>query len=201
MELDRHLVPLRERKKANTEARLRSAALRLFSERGFGSVSVDEICHEAEVSRSTFFRYFGSKEAVLFEQVDTAGAAFIRDLEARPPDEPPSQAFTEALLARAHEMIASQVPHEQRIINDLLRNDPALRGRHLQELERWTEATAESFAKRAGRKEPGLSDRLAAATCMAVSEEVARVWRSDPRSDPAKLIQQAFATARSVWGP
>jgi AcrR family transcriptional regulator len=62
---------LRERKKARTRAELQRHALRLFRDRGYAATTVDDIAAAAEVSRSTFFRYFPTKEdVVLFDDVD-----------------------------------------------------------------------------------------------------------------------------------
>ncbi|HEX5812438.1 MAG TPA: TetR family transcriptional regulator, partial [Pseudonocardia sp.] len=45
--------------------------MRLFRDRGYAATTVDDIAAAAEVSRSTFFRYFPSKEdVVLFDDVD-----------------------------------------------------------------------------------------------------------------------------------
>ena len=62
---------LRERKKERTRAELQRHALRLFRDRGYAETTVDDIATAAQVSRSTFFRYFGTKEdVVLFDDVD-----------------------------------------------------------------------------------------------------------------------------------
>lgn len=56
--------PLRVRKRNRTRRDLQRAAITLVERQGYQATSVDDICDEAEVSRSTFFRYFGNKEAV-----------------------------------------------------------------------------------------------------------------------------------------
>lgn len=56
---------LRERKRRDTENRIELAAARGALERGFAAVTVDEICAEAVISRSTFFNYFPSRDAAI----------------------------------------------------------------------------------------------------------------------------------------
>ena len=189
---------LRERKKRSTLSLLRSTALRLFLERGFAAVTVDEIATEANVSRSTFFRYFGSKEAVLFNEVDRSGDVFLQHLREGSMDGSPWEAFEQALVATVKAAADRDTSDDdQRAIGELLRNDPALSGRRLEEMTRWTDSIAEVFAKRAGRAEPNLEDRVAAATSMAVSEEVGRLWREDPSADLQETIPKIFARLRT----
>src|SRR5437899_1724073 len=68
---------LTDRKRRRAKQAIRRAALELFSERGFDAVSVTDIAERAEVGRTTFFRYFGDKQEVLFaepeEEVAKAG--------------------------------------------------------------------------------------------------------------------------------
>lgn len=59
-------MSLRERKKAKTRERLIAVAHKLFVRNGFESTTIDQIAKKAEVSRRTFFRYFPTKEAVVF---------------------------------------------------------------------------------------------------------------------------------------
>lgn len=56
----------RERQRATTRDALATAALELFEERGFAATTIDDIAERADVARRTFFRYFATKEAVLF---------------------------------------------------------------------------------------------------------------------------------------
>ncbi|MEU1284289.1 TetR family transcriptional regulator [Kitasatospora sp. NPDC005856] len=57
---------LRERKKARTRETIRTAAFDLFEEQGFERTTVDQICRRADVAHRTFFRYYATKEALLF---------------------------------------------------------------------------------------------------------------------------------------
>lgn len=70
---------LRERKQLQARERIVQAANELFQERGFEAVSVTDIADRAEVGRTSFFRYFGSKQEVVFadEQALVAAAGAI----------------------------------------------------------------------------------------------------------------------------
>jgi AcrR family transcriptional regulator len=88
---------LRERKKARTRAELQRHALRLFAERGYEATTVEDIAGAAEVARSTFFRYFATKEdVVLFDDVDSL---FEEALAAVPVGTPLLVALIEAIRA------------------------------------------------------------------------------------------------------
>lgn len=67
--------PLRERKRQRARAAIVAAAVELFTERGFDEVTVTDIAERAEVGRTTFFRYFGDKQEVLFSDDGSAVAA------------------------------------------------------------------------------------------------------------------------------
>ena len=87
-----HGTPLRVRKRNRTRRALQRAAIDLVEQNGYQATSVDEICERAEVSRSTFFRYFGSKDAVfqpdileeeVIELLDAPGRLSLQALEDR----------------------------------------------------------------------------------------------------------------------
>ncbi len=58
-------IGLRERKKARTRAAVQAHALELFRRQGYAATTIDQIAAAAEISPSTFFRYFPTKEDVL----------------------------------------------------------------------------------------------------------------------------------------
>src|SRR6266487_4582242 len=82
---------LRERKKDRTRRTIQAEALRLFAEKGFQATTVQEIAAAAEVAPRTFFRYFPTKEEVVFwAEYQPTLAGFVA---ARPDDEPAEEAL------------------------------------------------------------------------------------------------------------
>jgi AcrR family transcriptional regulator len=65
MSIMAYVIGLRERRRRQTSADIRDAAVRLALERGFDKVTIDEICVEAGVSTRTFFNYFPTKESAI----------------------------------------------------------------------------------------------------------------------------------------
>lgn len=56
---------LRERQKVERSLRIQSNALRLFRDRGFGAVKMEEIAGSSDVSAITVYRYFSTKQDLL----------------------------------------------------------------------------------------------------------------------------------------
>ena len=145
---DRLRPGLRERRKALTAAELEAAAFRLFGERGFDAVTVDDIAAEADVSRRTFFRYFASKEDVLLADHFVQLARLREAMDARPADEPIVTALRNALLS----MSTDFEDRKEMIIlrGRLMRDTPSLQARSLVHQKLWEEAMQEMVADRLG---------------------------------------------------
>jgi len=82
-------VDIGERKRRAIRGELSEVALRLLTDRGFDSLTIDEIAAAAGVSRRTFFRYFTSKEDVVFAFLDQWAVRLAADIVARPAEEDP----------------------------------------------------------------------------------------------------------------
>ncbi len=130
-------IGLRERRNRRNRQAIVDAALRLFAERGFDATSVEQIAAAADVAARTFYRYFPSKEDVLFEDPG-AEAALRRVLGERQPGEADAH-----LVARG--MLAAMLVHEERVarLRDLLESTPALRGPALHRMARTADVVAE----------------------------------------------------------
>ncbi|MFE0764049.1 TetR family transcriptional regulator [Streptomyces smyrnaeus] len=96
-------LPLRERKKQRTRRALADAALTLFSERGFDRVTLEELTAHAEIGRSTFFRYYGTKEDVAMaaegELWEAYTAHFSRQAGQGPALDALRRALTDAIVS------------------------------------------------------------------------------------------------------
>src|SRR3954454_21817106 len=100
---------------ATSREDLERVAMRLFSEHGFDATTVDDIATAAGIGRRTFFRYFGSKNDVVWGRFDEGLARLRSELAAAPADRPLRDVLREAIVA-FNELPPGQVPvHRQRM--------------------------------------------------------------------------------------
>ncbi len=85
-----------------TAPEVQRAAVALFAERGYNEVSVDDIATELGIGRTTFFRYFGTKSAVVW--ADFASTLDQLDVALASADSvgPAMRVLRETLLAVVH---------------------------------------------------------------------------------------------------
>jgi AcrR family transcriptional regulator len=136
---------LRERKKAKTRALIQEHALRLFREQGYEATSIEQIADAAEVSPSTFFRYFPTKEEVVL--YDPFDPILIEAFRAQPPELSPIGALRAAMrdvMGSAQTDWAAQI--EERA--DLILSVPELRKGMLDGMV----ASMEPFARALGER-------------------------------------------------
>ena len=143
-----HALGRRERKKIKTRQAIRREAFRLIDENGYAATTVEQIADAADVSPSTFFRYFPSKESLLL--ADDLDPLILAALDAQPPDLSPTQAIRRAYAAAMARLPAEQLEFEntrQRLMFSI----PELKAAMYDEYYRTVNVMAEAIGRRIGR--------------------------------------------------
>ncbi|MCF6422091.1 MULTISPECIES: TetR family transcriptional regulator [Amycolatopsis] len=148
---DEQPLGLRERKKARTRAAIQSHALRLFTAQGYAETTIEQIAAAAEVSQSTFFRYFPTKEdTVLYDRLDPV---LMRAFVEQPAELTPLQAVR-AACAQVFARLDAEESELERARQRLVFSVPELRNRMIEHIAAGLGMLAEAAAERAGR-DPG----------------------------------------------
>lgn len=139
---------LRARKAEKVHHALMRSAFRLFRKQGFDATTVDEIASAVDLSPRTFFRYFGSKEDLVFGDTDHSYQelqAILRDV---PPGIAPFEALEQAVVRFAEGLEPRR--EEYRFRAQLIASSSSLQARGRREREEWGEALAQALSQREG---------------------------------------------------
>ena len=183
---------LRERKKQKTKAAIQREAMRLFKKRGYEETTIEQIAAAAEISPSTFFNYFPTKEdVVIYDEYDPQVFAA---LAAGPRDEPLSQSLKLLL-----ETLGSVFETDRDIIYERAKLSvevPELRARTWEELEKARDLFGNIIALRTGRDAGDFEVRVISITLVAAAFEATLEWvRGGGRERMIDLFQRAMDAA------
>jgi AcrR family transcriptional regulator len=148
MGVSNQVLGLRDRKKIQTRRAIRNEAMRLIEENGYANTTVEQIAEAAEVSPSTFFRYFPSKEMVLM--ANDLDLVTIRALEQQPADLPSLQAFRRALEITMATLSEDEWRFERARLRMVL-SIPELKAAQFEEYRSTVAALTEADCRRTGR--------------------------------------------------
>ncbi len=181
---------LRERKKIQTRQAIRRAAYRLFEEQGYDATPVDRIAEAADVSPSTVFRYFPTKEDIVL--TDEYDPMLEAELRARPADEPMIESLRHVTVEALRRItVEERTELVQRA--RLMREVPAIRGRMAENTARDTDMISAVLAERSGRPADDLEIRVIAAALLAALQEALMRWVADgQREGLEELIDRAM---------
>lgn len=187
---------LRERKKQRTERELSDAALRLALERGFDRVTIDDIAAEVEVSKTTFYRYYESKEDALLGKATEKVQALRAALADRPTSEPMLTAVRNAIM-----QLVDTYEHDRETSlarGRLVAETPSLSARNLEHQAEW-EAVVHEFvlgrlaADGASGPDAELRAAIVAAIVVATLRATLEHWRTTGgREDLHRLLDTAL---------
>jgi AcrR family transcriptional regulator len=182
---------LRERKKQKTRWAIQEHALRLFAEQGYDATTIDQIAAAAEVSPSTFFRYFPTKEDLVI--ADEYDAVLVEGLRSQPPEVPALR----AVRAVMGETLRQMGPEEQARVWERTRLTmavPALRARSLENFLTTTRVMREALGQRVGRNPDDLELRVLAGAVVGALVAALELWvELDQGEGFAEIVDSTLA--------
>jgi TetR/AcrR family transcriptional regulator, regulator of mycofactocin system len=177
-------------------ATIEKAALELIAEQGFEETSVEEIAAAAGISRRTFFRYFSSKNDILFGNFDALLRRLDEWLSAVDDDRPMLDVIADAVMRFNRVHTDGQVAHRQRM--ELIMHTPALRANAALRNGEW-QAVVAGYAARRMREDPdALGPQLIAHITLGASNAAYEQWLRDPSSDLDELVHRSFTLAQQL---
>jgi AcrR family transcriptional regulator len=182
-------VGLRERKKLKTKAAIRKEAMRLFLDKGFDATTIEEIAAAVEISPSTFFNYFPTKEDVVFE--DELDPLILAAFDAQPEGTNPIRAIRNAMLT----VFRALTPEQDRVMRErmaLMTSTPSLRSAMLSQFADMVNQIAALVASRAGGSPSDFAIRNFAGALLGVMMSALLTAAQDPKADLIEVADQAL---------
>jgi AcrR family transcriptional regulator len=164
--------------------------MRLFLEKGYEETTIEDIAEAVEISPSTFFNYFPSKEAVVFQ--DDLDPLIIEAFEAQPSTVNPIRRLRTAMTA----VFANLTPEQERLVRERTRlflSTPELRGAMLGQFADLVDQIAELLATRVGKTTRDFAVRNMAGAVLGVLLASMLMISEDPKADMVKLADSALA--------
>ncbi|HEX3779876.1 MAG TPA: TetR family transcriptional regulator [Pseudonocardiaceae bacterium] len=179
----------RERKKAQTRRSLADAALRLFLQHGYDQVSVKDVADAADVSVTTLFKHFPSKEALVFDEDDDIETALVAAVRDRAPGRSIPAALRAHILATTPDITVPGFAEFLRMTTDT----PALRDYGHRMWMRHQTALAHAIAEEVGAR----PEDVACAALARFALETRDLTRREP--DQAHALDEIFNLLEFGW--
>jgi AcrR family transcriptional regulator len=187
---DRPPLGLRERKKIKTRQAIRAATYALIEEQGYDATTIEQIADRAEVSPSTVFRYFPTKEDIVVS--DEWDPVMPTELRARPEDESWADVLRH-VMRTALDLSLAEEPEVTRLRARLGVEVPAVRARMRESMAATGRLLREALAERSGLDPGSLELRVFAMSVMGGLMEVSHYWaETGHRDDVRELVDRAL---------
>jgi TetR/AcrR family transcriptional regulator, regulator of mycofactocin system len=181
------------RRRSTTPDHITDIAIELFTARGFTEVSVDDVAQAAGISRRTLFRYYASKNAILWGEFDSHLAHLRELLDAVGPQVPLGEALRAALLAFNTFDDSETAQHRQRM--RVILQTAELQAYSMTMYAGWREVIAEFVARRSGAKTTDLLPQTVAWTLLGVALSAYEHWLRDESVPLPVALGNAFDVA------
>jgi AcrR family transcriptional regulator len=180
---------LRERKKAKTKIAIQEHAVRLFRAQGYAATTVEQIAEAAEVSPSTVFRYFPTKEELV--TTDELDPVIFAAFEEQPPELGLVQAWRGAMHAVFDRLTAEEMATERERM-ELILSVPELWANSLGNVTKVLDTMTALSARRVGREADDPVVRNIIGSMFGVLLMTAFEWARDPAADMVELVDTAL---------
>jgi mycofactocin system transcriptional regulator len=170
----------------------------LFEEHGFEETTMDDIARAVGVGRRTLFRYYPSKNDILWGQFDDGLRGFADMFRRTPTDIPITDAIREAVIAFNRLDEAAVTQHRQRM--RLLLGTPALLAHSELRYAAWRDVVADFVGERLGVPADALLPRLAGRVALAAALAAYEEWLGDDTRSLPELIREATAGLTQLFG-
>jgi len=184
------------RRKITTRAELERVAFDLFDRQGFEQTTIDDIASAGGIGRRTFFRYFPSKNDVVWGDFDAELERMRRRLDALPAGTPLMDAIRDAIVD-FNRIAPEQVTAHRRRMEYILRV-PALQAHSTLRYAAWRQVIADFVARRTGRPPGGLLPQAIAHAMLGVAIAAYEQWLASDDGDLCDLLDTAVRTLTSA---
>jgi AcrR family transcriptional regulator len=181
---------LRERKKAQTRDAIQTHAMKLFTQQGYAATTVEQIIRGVDVSESTFFRYFPTKESLVF--TDDFDPVILAAFAAQPKSLGVMDALRNAFRG-LFETLSSDQRSEVHDRIALFLAVPALRAAAFEQFSTTMDRIASAIAERIGREPDDFAVLVVAGAVVGASMAALAALAVDPEADYARLVDDAMA--------
>ena len=175
---------------------IEKVALELFRERGFEETPVEDIAAAAGISRRTFFRYFGSKNEILFGNFELLLDDLEQWLASASDDRPMFDVIADATMRFNRVHTDGTVAHRERM--ELILHTPALRANAALRNAEWLAVVARYAARRMAVPAEELGPQLAGHIALGAASAAYEQWLRDESSDLDDLVRRAFTMAQTL---
>ena len=181
---------LRAARKAATRQRLIDHGIRLFLEQGYAETTVEEVSDAAEVSPRTFFRYFHTKQDLVFSHEPEQRTALREAIRRHTPDSIGLAAMRDALVdfAGSLEADADRVRRRLRVIGQ----DRGLQSEALMRIRGWEDLVRDELTTLSGRGQPTLAIDVLASAAVATVRHAVNAWLTGDRGSLPVALDDAL---------
>jgi mycofactocin system transcriptional regulator len=178
------------RPRTTSRHEVQQVALRLFAERGFEETTLDEIAAAVGVGRRTLFRYYPSKNDIVWGEFDEHLAGLRELLAAAAPDEPLMDVLRRAVVT-FNDYGEPELP-DLRIRMTLITSVEALQGHSMLRYRDWCDVVAEFVAGRLGCEADDHLPQVIANAALGTAMATFRHWITHPGVDLLAELNEAF---------